>query len=133
MMAKSLVLMTLVATLCLACGVAEQVDEVVGASRTPQATARPRSCPEFGWWLMSPKAPSVGAPAEIRVDVSDRDTPLDALSLEWSAASGSFSEPAAANTSFTCEREGHQALALVARDDTDCARQLDIQITCFPR
>ncbi len=132
-MAKSLVLMTLAASLCLACGVAEQVDEVVGAARTPQATANPRSCPQFGWWMMLPKAPSVGVPAEIRVDVSDADTPLEALSFEWVASTGTFSEPAATETTFTCEREGYQSIALIARDDTDCARQLDIQISCFPR
>lgn len=132
-MVARLVLAAFMATVCLACGVAEQVDEVVGASRTPQASTRLRYCPEFGWWMMLPKAPSVGAPASIRVNVSDSDTPLEDISFEWVAASGTFSELTAADTSFTCEREGYQTIALVARDDTDCARELDIQILCFPR
>lgn len=131
--AKLLGLMTFMATLGLACGAVEQVDEVIGASRAPQASIRLRSCPEFGWWMMLPKTPVIGVPAQIRVDVSDLDTPRDAISFEWVAASGSFSQPEEANTSFTCEREGHQTIALIARDDAGCARQLDIQFACFPR
>lgn len=132
-MMKSLALVAFVVSLCVACGVAEQVDEVVGASRENQATTRPRSCPQFGSWLMLPKTPRVGLPAEIQVDVSDLDSPPEALSLEWRAGAGSFSEPSAAVTSFLCEREGYQTIALVARDETNCVRQLDLEINCFPR
>lgn len=125
-------LVTLVASLCLACGVAERVDDVAGPSREPQAVLRTRACPELGSWLMVPKTPSVGAPADVRVNVSDADTPLEQLSFDWVAESGTFSEPHATHTTFTCEREGYQTIALVTRDDTDCVRALDIQLVCFP-
>lgn len=125
--------MTLVATLCLSCGVAETVDEVIGPSREPRVESTVRACPAFGWWLIRPKTPAVGEPAEIEVNVGDADTPLDRLSFQWDAESGTFTPPSSARTSFVCEREGYQTLSLVARDDTDCERQLDIQINCFPR
>lgn len=131
--APRLAFATFMAIACVACGAAEQVDEVVGASREPQAATRSRSCPQFGWWLMLPKTPSVGAPAEISVNVTDADSSLEKLSFQWLAGSGTFSAPSKADTSFTCAREGYQTLALVARDETGCARQLDIQISCFPR
>jgi len=126
------VLMTIVAATCASCGAAETVDEVVGRPTEPQAVSRLRSCPEFGWWLMLPKTPAVGDPAEIVVNVSDQDTPLDKIAFNWVATAGEFSAPQLLQTSFTCHAEGHQTLALVARDDTDCERVLDIQITCFP-
>jgi hypothetical protein len=132
-MAPRLAFVTFMAIACGACGAAEQVDEVVGASREPQATTGPRSCPQFGRWLMLPRTPAIGVPAEISVNVTDPDSPLEKLAFQWVAGSGSFSEPSSADTSFTCEHEGYQTLALVVRDETGCARQLDIQISCFPR
>jgi hypothetical protein len=132
-MHHSLVSVTLVAILCLSCGVAETVDDVVGPSREPQFASRVRTCPAFGSWLIRPRTPYVGEPVEIQVNVSDADTPLERLSFRWAAQSGAFTPPSATTTRFVCESEGYQTLSLVAIDDTDCERQLDLEINCFPR
>jgi hypothetical protein len=123
-------LLTLVAGVCFGCGAAERVDEVTGTPAAPLAISRLRSCPEFGWWLILPKVMAVGASADLLVNVSDADTPLDKLKFEWQSSSGSFSQPTLLETRYTCVTEGPQNLQLVATDDTDCRRALPLNLTC---
>lgn len=80
---------------------------------------------------MLPRSLPVGETTEIIVNVSDTDTPLEKLSFEWFAVSGTFSEPYLAETGYTCEEAGRHQLVLVAQDDTDCWRSFDVDIACF--
>jgi hypothetical protein len=119
---------------CLSCGSADETRAAYHPPEpVPKATVQTRSCPEFGWWMTLPRSLPVGATTEIMVNVSDADTPLEKIALEWVAETGSFSTPNLSDTSYTCELEGQQRLALVARDDTDCLRTLGVDIECFLR
>lgn len=124
----------LVTSACLSCGAAEQLsyegvtEEVEPA---PQAITRTNACPEFGYWVLSPRTLAVGETTEIAVDVSDPDAPRSRLSFAWQAATGAFSDRFWSDTAYTCQNAGPQALTLLARDADDCTSRLELAVVCL--
>jgi hypothetical protein len=64
---------------------------------------------------------------------SDAD-PGDALSFAWAASAGTFGDPAAQSTSYTCTTAGAQTLVLVVDDHhlpTSCTETFLLPVTCL--
>ncbi|HET9955624.1 MAG TPA: hypothetical protein VFQ61_14015, partial [Polyangiaceae bacterium] len=91
---------------------------------------------------LCPTIDGIGAdPAEVQVEATialsslahDSDAGPKPLTYAWRATSGTFSDPAAPNPTFTCTKPGPVTLTLSVSDgdpETSCADQLSTQITC---
>ncbi len=80
-------------------------------------------------FLVSPLAASVGAYV-IGQAVSARPD-AGSLTLTWSAPSGTFADPSASQTTFTCTKAGPVKLTLQVEDDELCQQTFSSLVTCF--
>ncbi len=122
---------SLVALVTLGCGAADSVRHERDDSEMKPPVSTANVCPEFGWWLLLPRSLRLGDTTEILVNVTDPDTPRGKLTFEWAAPTGAFSELHQADTSYLCQKRGRQVLTLEARDDLDCASELDLDVECL--
>jgi hypothetical protein len=92
------------------------------------------NCPGLTSWVASPLTTSVGGNIDVAVTATDPDT-ADVLTYSWtSSAAGSFANPAAAMTQFTCGAAGAQTLTIVVSDNhapTPCTATMTFPITCI--
>jgi cysteine-rich repeat protein len=61
---------------------------------------------------------------------SATDLDGDMLTSAWSATSGSFADPSAANTSYTCASSGEQTLTVTVDDGRGCTHAKTVTVTC---
>lgn len=80
-------------------------------------------------FLVSPLAASVGAYV-IGQAVSARPD-AGSLTFTWSAPSGTFADPSASQTTFTCTQAGPVKLTLQVEDDERCQQSYSSLVTCF--
>jgi hypothetical protein len=87
-------------------------------------------CPKVTSTTASPTTVAVGSSASLSALARDRDN--DAISFAWSAASGTFSTPNAATTSYTCASVGTQVLTISVSDGPirNCTRSATVSISC---
>jgi hypothetical protein len=88
-------------------------------------------CPIIESYLLIPQDIEPGETAEIKVRASDPDDRETALQFAWQATSGTFSNPALAETTYACAAPGTQFLTLRIRDARDCVRELGLEVTCL--
>ncbi|MET0791002.1 MAG: hypothetical protein ABW061_05730 [Polyangiaceae bacterium] len=87
-------------------------------------------CPVFSQSLIIPRAISPRASAEVIVFATDPDGVDTALEFDWTATSGSFSDPRLPATRYSCRERGPQVLSVRALDRLGCRTQLDLDVTC---
>ncbi len=90
-------------------------------------------CPAFQGSAANPTEIPPQQPAQILVLAQDPDGPDSELEFEWSAESGTFSEPTRSLTEYRCGKPGAGLLHVVARDSIGCASSLNVNVTCLAR
>jgi hypothetical protein len=92
-------------------------------------------CPVAEGVSANPADIAVGFPAALVASAHDSDSGPAALSYQWTAPSGSFSDPASATPTFTCSKPGPVTLTVTVSDgDTapGCADTASTVVTCEP-
>jgi hypothetical protein len=74
------------------------------------------------------KAP-VGAEIEVSAVASDEDG--GPLTYRWTGTGGSFADPAAQNTTYTCEAAGKQSITVTVSDAEACTTTWTAQVACL--
>lgn len=87
-------------------------------------------CPKVTSTTASPLVAFVGSDIALTASARDRDN--DPVSFAWSAASGTFSAPSAATTSYRCTSAGVQTLTVSVSDGPSrgCTRSATLTVTC---
>ncbi len=121
------------ALLLLGCG--SGTAQVLGPDQTdagPSLQVYPtvNVCPVFNQSLINPRSIGPDASAEVVVFASDPDGLNSSLAFEWTASSGSFSEPKLPATLYRCDARGPQVLYVRALDRLGCSTELDLDVTC---
>jgi hypothetical protein len=78
---------------------------------------------------VSPLEASVGSAVEVSADPARPDA--GALTFTWSAPSGTFSDPGASQTTFTCTKAGLVEITLQVEDDELCQQSDSAMVTCL--
>jgi hypothetical protein len=92
-------------------------------------------CPVADGVSASPSDIAVGFPTSLTALAHDSDNGPSPLTYQWSAPSGSFSNPTSATTKFTCNTPGPVTLTVSVSDgDTSpgCASSQTAVVTCEP-
>jgi hypothetical protein len=120
-------------TLSSACGSGEhtRVDPKREDPRLVDFDSTINVCPEFQGSAANPTEIPLEQPAQILVLAYDPDGFDLELEFEWSAESGTFSEPTRAFTEYRCDRPGAQLLRVAARDSDGCESSLSVSVTCL--
>lgn len=88
------------------------------------------TCPYLTSVIVSPLQTSVGF--DINVSSAAFDDESDPIEYLWTGTGGSFADPAAQVTTYTCEQEGAQSVTITVSDDAfqSCTENWTVQITC---
>jgi hypothetical protein len=86
-------------------------------------------CPVADSIAIFPGSVAAGASATVSATVRDLDDAPSQLVYSWTSSSGTFAEPRAAQTSFSCAVPGSVTLTLSVRDP-DCEDTLSTTMTC---
>jgi 5'-nucleotidase len=90
-------------------------------------------CPLVDGITANPSEVLVGASVALAAQAHDSDAAPSALSYQWTAASGSFSDATSSTPQFTCSAAGKATVSVTVSDgDTTpgCAATLSADITC---
>ncbi len=116
-------------------GVASVVHVMLGCKRAPRfgsvrATGEINVCADLTKVVATPLQTSISNGVFFRAEALDREG--DPVRYRWAATGGSLSDPSAAVTTFTCEVDGQQTVALEVSDDdfTECVDGWAIEVTC---
>ncbi len=90
-------------------------------------------CPAFQGSAANPTEIPPEQPAQILVLAQDPDGPDSELEFQWSAESGTFSQPTRSLTEYRCGEPGAGLLHVLARDRGGCASSLSVNVTCLAR
>ncbi|MEI9941170.1 MAG: hypothetical protein WDO69_28465 [Pseudomonadota bacterium] len=128
-------LMLLLGVLTAACGSGESVgDPTAGVGvKEVDFQSSVNVCPAFQGSAANPTEIPPGQPAQIFALAVDPDGPDSDLEFQWSAESGTFSEPTRSLTEYRCGRPGPLQLQVVAVDRDACASSLGVNVTCLER
>ncbi len=87
-------------------------------------------CAALAKMVVAPLQTSVGNQLEVFAQASDKEG--DAIAYSWSATNGSFDDPNAAVTMYTCEQPGDHTVSVLVSDDgfEYCEDSWDIDVTC---
>ena len=87
-------------------------------------------CPELTEAVVAPLQTSVGQVILVRSQGEDAEG--DTLVYAWSADGGTFANPSAADTFYTCEETGNHQLTISVTDDDadDCIDSWTVDVTC---
>ncbi len=88
-------------------------------------------CPVFNQSLVIPRSIAPRASAEVVVFATDPDGTDASLEFDWTASSGSFTQPTRPVTGYSCADPGPQVLHVRAVDRLGCRVQLDLDVTCL--
>ena len=86
-------------------------------------------CPELQFLFVAPLKVAVGSNISVEATVVDPDD--DPVSYEWTANAGSFADPNAAATTYTCTQPGLRTITLTTNDGGDCEQQTHLQVACI--
>ena len=96
-------------------------------------------CPELSSYSVSPLAVAVGGTIDVSASAIDLDTTDDATATyKWTATAGTFANPSAQSTKYTCAAAGSQTLTIKASatsptiDVTGCNDSNTVKVTCVP-
>jgi hypothetical protein len=92
-----------------------------------RVTAAPADCPKIAKIVAIPYIIDVGSSAMVKADVSSSDA--GPPTLNWSAPSGTFAEPAASETAFVCGVAGPVQLTFTVTFG-DCRVTASVPIEC---
>jgi hypothetical protein len=115
------------------CGSGDQTDPAPASNAQPFVQVEPtiNVCPVFSDSLVIPLDIGPGVTAEIAVRASDPHGNDASLIYDWSAPSGTFSEPDRPVTAYRCAALGQQALQVRALDLRGCTGSLLIDVNCI--
>jgi hypothetical protein len=94
------------------------------------------NCPLLTSWAASPLQTSLNGTIDVSGAASDADVgviPGEVLTYAWSSTGGTFADPAAQSTKFTCKVSGAQTLTLTVTDNhtpTSCPTSVQIPVNC---
>jgi hypothetical protein len=129
--------MTSVIVLVLAgCGSAPESSQgppgaATAAHHDVEAAFETNACPVFDWWLLLPRSVAPGASAEIDVFAVDPDAGEKPFRFSGRATTRTFSATDGPETEYFCDATGWQILTLTAWDETNCRRQLPLDVNCL--
>jgi len=89
------------------------------------------ACPNITKLITNPSVAFIGE--SILLQASADDAELDPIDYLWTGSGGTFSDPNAATTTFTCTELGLHALTISVSDDgfTTCANSSITSVTCI--
>jgi hypothetical protein len=90
-------------------------------------------CPVLTSWVISPlQTSSPRGVISVAAAASDADAG-DRLMYDWTATAGSFTDPRAFATHYTCTKPGEQTLTFRVSDDhhpEPCSSWVDVSVNC---
>lgn len=86
------------------------------------------SCPVLTQVVVSPMKASVGDDIDVSAAATDDDG--GALTYLWTGTGGSFADPAAQNTTYTCQVAGNQSITVTVSDAEACTATWSTRVTC---
>jgi 5'-nucleotidase len=90
-------------------------------------------CPVIDGITISPNSLSVGASVPVSAAAHDSDAGPAALTYQWTATSGTLSDPSSPNPTFSCTAAGTATLTLTVTDgdpSPTCPAKLTADVTC---
>ena len=91
-------------------------------------------CPVLHSTYVGPEQVASGGSVDVEVVAGDGvpgDPEGGALTYAWSATSGSFADPTASHTTYTCDVDGTQAVSVTVSDgDPACDQTVTLEVTC---
>ena len=87
-------------------------------------------CPELTRVVVAPLQTSIGNVIQVRSRAEDADG--DAIDYAWTADSGTFANPSATATFYTCEETGDHRLTISVTDEGDehCVDRWTVDVRC---
>jgi len=87
-------------------------------------------CAELTKVVVSPLQTSVGSQIDVFADAEDHDG--DPIAYLWTGTGGSFTDPTAKQTQYTCEQAGTQFITITVSDDgfAHCMDGWTVEVTC---
>jgi hypothetical protein len=86
-------------------------------------------CPRIKSLMAAPATAPVGGQISVAAAATDAD---DAITVLWTATSGSFQDATAAVTHFTCATAGSVKITATVTDASGCAEAASLNVTCTP-
>jgi hypothetical protein len=116
-------------------GVVAEVDVLLNC-KLPQALGGVRAngrfnvCADLAQVVVSPLQTSVGNDIEVESVAVDEEG--DPIAWQWTASAGSFGDPNAPSTTYTCEQVGNAEITIEVSDDgfEACVDSWTINVTC---
>jgi hypothetical protein len=104
----------------------------IGAVEVCGAGCSLNTCAQVQRMTVGPLAPQPGE--DIDVSAVGVDAEGDPISYQWTATDGSFADPTAAATTFTCGAQGDQTITIEVSDDgfATCLDSYSVMVTCPP-
>jgi hypothetical protein len=96
-----------------------------GVARTQAMT---NTCPVLTQVSASPMKALVGDDIDVSAAAADEDG--DPVTYLWTGTGGTFANPTAQDTTFTCEAAGKQSITITVSDPESCASSWTAQVTC---
>src|SRR5262249_42712538 len=87
------------------------------------------NCPTITSFEVAPTQLGPGQIAHVSATAIDVDTPVSDLTFSWTAPVGSFADPSAPETTYTCEGPGAVTITLTVSDD-GCSDTTAVPISC---
>lgn len=84
-------------------------------------------CPRIQTVMAAPASAPVGSTISVSATATDADDPISIL---WTASSGSFQDPTAASTHFTCATTGAVQITAKVTDARGCSEAVSINVRC---
>ncbi|MBW2508265.1 MAG: hypothetical protein JRE81_06520, partial [Deltaproteobacteria bacterium] len=123
------------ATFDVAMGVSTDVAVLLHCSAAPRfgsvrVNGKVNVCAELTKAVVAPLQTSVGNVITVRAEAEDAEG--DTVEYAWTASSGSFGDPAAASTFYTCEETGEHSITITVSDDEfrACADAWSVGVRC---
>jgi hypothetical protein len=97
-----------------------------GSLRTQAMT---NTCPALTQVAVSPMKASVGGDIDVSVAATDEDG--GPITYSWTGTGGSFADPTAQDTTYTCETAGKQSITVIVSDAEACMITWTAQVDCL--
>lgn len=85
-------------------------------------------CPVIQFGIATPSTAAVGESVSVSVTASDPEG--DPLTYAWTATDGTFANPAAPSTSYTCMSPGSKNLTATVSDNRGCDETVGLRVSC---
>jgi hypothetical protein len=85
-------------------------------------------CPDFYAFTLEPRNPGLETPTAVTVQASDPEG--DPINYSWSARAGRLRDVLENRATYQCIELGPDTITVVAADDKNCQRTLNIRVSC---